>query len=451
MKKLSILKRIIIGVFLIGCGSIAAQSSLDNYVEIGIKNNLVLQQKNIGLEKALYSLKTANSLFFPTINIKGDYQSGEGGRTISLPLGDMFNPVYNTLNQLTASNAFPQINNMDYSFFPYNYYDVKVRTVIPIYNSDLIYNRKIQKEQVVMQECDVAIYKSELIKNIKVAYYNYLSAVKSVFIYENALKLAQEGKKINESLLNNGKSIKAYILRSESEIQNLEAKKTTAQQQVNNAQMYFNFLINAETNQNIDTLNVPSINQTIIKQYLLNEASVNNRTELKVLEQSASISETVYKMNKAYWHPKINAYLDLGSQESDWKFNNKSKYYFFGVQLDVPLFAAGKNRYNVKFAELDLKNQQLNNSNINNQLQLSAKTAKNNLLTSFENYKASLKELDAAAAYFNLIEKGYKEGVNTFIETVDSRSQYTAASLQEVISKYQLLAAVAAYEREINN
>jgi outer membrane protein len=42
------------------------------------------------------------------------------------------------------------------------------------------------------------------------------------------------------------------------------------------------------------------------------------------------------------------------------------------------------------------------------------------------------------------------EGINTFIETIDARNQLTTASLQLVINKYQLLAAVANYEREIN-
>jgi hypothetical protein len=94
-----------------------AQKPIDKYVEIGIKNSIVLQQKNISLDKAVYSLKEANSLFFPSINLKGDYQSGEGGRQIAIPLGDMLNPVYGTLNQLTMSNSFPQISNVETNFF----------------------------------------------------------------------------------------------------------------------------------------------------------------------------------------------------------------------------------------------------------------------------------------------------------------------------------------------
>ena len=427
-----------------------AQGSLEKYIETGLKNNLVLQEKNISLESALNALKTANSFFFPSMDFKGDYQSGDGGRSISFPVGDMLNPVYRTLNQLTSGNEFPDISNVEINFFPQNFYDLKVRTSLPIINSDLVYNRTIRKQQITMQEYDLEIYKSELTRNIQVAYYNYLSAAKSIAIYDGALSLAREAKRMNQSLLDNGKSLKAYVLRSESEIQSLEAKRTSALQQMNNARMYFNFILNTSPDEAIDTAYVLSIDQNIVDQYLLNEVSINARTELKALDQSASICQNVLKMNKAYWVPKLNGFLDLGSQGSDWKFNNKSKYYFLGFQLDFPLFSGGRNRIKVKQSELDLKNQLINNTYTHNQIKLSADMARNSLMESYKNYAASIKQLDAATAYNKLIEKGYKEGINTFIETIDARNQLTTASLQMVINKYQLLAALANYEREIN-
>ena len=427
-----------------------AQGSLEKYIEIGLKNNLVLQEKNISLESAMYALKTANSFFFPSMDFKGDYQSGDGGRSISFPVGDMLNPVYRTLNQLTSGNEFPDISNVEINFFPQNFYDLKVRTSLPIINSDLVYNRTIRKQQITMQEYDLEIYKSELTRNIQVAYYNFLSAAKSIAIYDGALSLAQEAKRMNQSLLDNGKSLKAYVLRSESEIQSLEAKRTSALQQMKNARMYFNFILNTSPDEVIDTAYVLSIDQNIVDQYLLNEASINARTELKALDQSASICQNVLKMNKAYWVPKLNGFLDLGSQGSDWKFNNKSKYYFLGFQLDFPLFSGGRNRIKVKQSELDLKNQLINNTYTHNQIKLSADMARNSLMESYKNYEASIKQLDAATAYNELIEKGSKEGINTFIETIDARNQLTTASLQMVINKYQLLAALANYEREIN-
>lgn len=431
-------------------GTATGQTSLDTYVEYGLQHNIVLQEKNISLSKAMYALKAANSMFLPSIGIKGDYQTGQGGRSINLPIGDLLNPVYSTLNELTNSNNFPQVQNAETYFLPRNYYDLKVRTSMPIFNSDLVYNRKIQNQQVILQKYDIDIYTKELTKNIKVAYYNYLSALQSVSIYESALNLAREGKRINESLLNNGKSLKAYVLRSESEIQNLEAARTEAMQQLQNAQMYFNFLINAENNTPPDTTGNYAVDNNLIEQYILAEASPANRTELKALDQSASLYETRLKMNKSYWVPRVSGFVDLGSQAYNWQFNNKSKYYFAGISLDIPLFASGKNMYQVKQSELDVKNQSLNRDYVNRQLQLSVDMARNNLGTLYAGYNASRKQTEAANAYYNLIEKGYREGVNSFIETIDARNQRTTASLKLVINKYQLLAALATYEREIN-
>jgi outer membrane protein TolC len=427
-----------------------AQKPLDKYVEIGIKNSIVLQQKNISLDKAVYSLKEANSLFFPSINLKGDYQSGEGGRQIAIPLGDMLNPVYGTLNQLTMSNSFPQISNVETNFFPKNFYDVKLRTSMPIINADLFYNRDIQKQQIKISEFEIEIYKKELSKNIKVAYYQYLSAAKAISVYENAIKVAQEAKRINEKLLNNGKTVKAYVLRAESEIQNLQSKITNSKQQEKNAQLYFNFLINASNDQVIDTLGSTELGEENIKNYLVSDLAISDRAELKAINQSISILSTVNNMNKNYWLPKLNGFIDLGSQASDWKYNDRSRYYFLGLQLDIPIFTGGSHLYKIKKSKLDVELQKSQLTYVQQQLNLSANVAKNSIKSHYQNYQSAVQQTTAAKAYLDLIDRGYKEGINTFIETLDARNQLTISQIQELISKYDLMASIAVYEREIN-
>ena len=431
--------------------TVKSQTILDNYVETGLKNNLVIQQKNISIEKAMYALKTANSLFFPTINLKGDYQSGEGGRQIALPLGDMLNPVYSTLNQLTAKNSFPQINNVDVNFFPNDFFDAKIRTSLTIYNSDLIYNRKIQKQKVMVQNYEIETYKTELTKNIRVSYFNYLSALQIISVYENALSLAYEGKRNNESLLKNGKGLKAYLLRSESEIQDLNAKKIAAQNQAKNAKMYFNFLINVEPTEDIKIIDSINIDPTLLNKFISNDFNVSNRTEIRESEQFVSIFKNAESMNKAYWQPKIAGFLDLGTQSSNWTFNNKSRYYFVGLQVDIPLFSSGNNIYKIKQSKLDLQNQVLNTNHTRNQILLSAEVAKNNLISAYQNYEATIKLMESATAYYELIDKGYKEGINTFLEMIDARTQISKTAVQMSVSKYELMSVLENYKREIKN
>jgi outer membrane protein len=83
---------------------ITAQSILQEYINEGLMNNLALQQKEAGYRQSLQTLREAKGLFYPAVSLNARYTVSEGGRVIEFPVGDMLNPVYTTLNQLTASD-----------------------------------------------------------------------------------------------------------------------------------------------------------------------------------------------------------------------------------------------------------------------------------------------------------------------------------------------------------
>lgn len=422
--------------------------NLDDYIRMGIDSNQVLQQRTIMLEKAMLSLKIANGMFVPSIGLIGNYTTGDGGRSIALPVGDLLNPVYATLNQLTSSDQFPQIENVNQNFFPKNFYDVRVRTSMPLINTDLVYNKKIQLQQRMLQEFEVAIYKRELVKNIKVAYYNYLSALEAKGIYESAMSRALESKRVNESLLTNGKGLPAYVLRAESEIENIKAQLTEAEQLVKNGKLYFNFLLNrdSEADINADFDPVKAVNLTAGTQP--SETSVREREELLQLQSAVELNSTVLKMKQAFWMPKLSGFVDLGAQAENLKYNSDANYYLIGLQLDMPLFAGFTNRYRIQQAKLDVRNTELNYGLITNQLKMSTKVARNAVSSAYQNYLSAQKQYEASLSYQKLIDRGYKEGVSTFIESIDARNQLTTTQLLLNINRYKVLIAEANLERE---
>lgn len=426
---------------------VKAQSSLDTYIEVGLQNNIVLQQKSVSLERALYSLKIANGMFMPSLSVIGNYTHGDGGRSISLPIGDMLNPVYSTLNQLTDSDAFPQIENVDQNFFPQNFYDVRTRVSVPIFNTDLVYNKKIQSQQIQLQEFEVTIYKRELIKNIKVAYFNYLAARKGSAIYESALTRAIESKRVNESLLANGKGLPAYVLRAQSEMETLSAQKNEADQLVRNAQLYLNFLLNRSADSLVEESYTVSL--TNAAQLLAQPVSGEFREELLQVQTGIEINTNLVKMKQSFWVPRVNGFVDLGAQAENMQYNSNANYYLLGLQVDVPLFAGFTNRYKTSQAKLDLKNSELNKTLVGQQVNMSSTMAQNSLRTAYQNYVSATKQLEAAQSYQHLIERGYKEGVNTFIESLDARNQLTTAQLLVTTNQYKVLIAEASLEREM--
>jgi outer membrane protein len=442
----TIIKSALVGLsMLVGAHISSAQAVLDDYINQALSNNIVLQQRSISMERAMLSLKIANGMFLPSVALQGNYTTGDGGRSIAIPIGDLLNPVYSTLNTLTNSDQFPQVENVSENFFPRNFYDVKARASMPIFNTDLVYNRKIQRDQVLLQEFEITTYKRELVRNVKESYFNYLSAREGVRIYQSALTRAGEGKRVSESLLANGKGLPAYVLRAESEIESIKSQILSAERQEHNAKMYFNFLLNRQLEEEIkvDTA-LPSV--SLLKQEELSD--IQKREELKQLQTLVELNTNVLKMKQSFWSPRVGGFVDIGAQAQDMKYNQDANYYLVGLQVDVPLFAGFTNRHKITQAKLDVKNAELSFNNVRQQLGMSGTMALNSLVTAHQNYQSAQKQLEAVQSYQKLIDRGYREGVNTFIEDVDARNQLTSAQLLLTINYYKVLTAEANYERE---
>ncbi len=426
----------------------AQSSSLDKYVAEGLKNNLVLQQKDIDIKKAFYALKYAESLFQPAVSFLGSYQTGAGGRSISLPVGDLMNPVYATLNQLTASDKFPAIKNVEQDFIANNFFDAKIRTTIPIFNRELNYNKKIQQQKVVLEQVELDGFKLELAKKINVAYYTYCAAIKVIDIYESALNLSNENLRTNERLLKNGKGLSAYVLRSQSEQETNRSRLTEAKKTAENALLYFNFLLNRNGD---DSINIQGnltdeLNNAILMMSV--QPEVASRPEIRALKEEMLLHKTNIRLNESNWMPKINGSIDIGSQAGNFNFNSNSKYYNAGIQLEMPIFSGNRNSIKIKQAKLDKQKAELNLHQTSQQLSLSAATVRNNLIAVYQNYQSALKRTEAASSYQRLIERGFREGINTFIEDIDARNVLTTAQLQANIDFYNVLIAAANLQAE---
>jgi outer membrane protein len=417
---------------LLGSQTLRAQTRLDAYLQEGLSNNEGLKQQEFLFEKSLHALKEAKSLFVPTVAFNATYTMAGGGRTIDFPAGDLLNPAYTTLNQLTGSNSFPQIENKSILINPNNFYDAKLHTVYPVINAERIYNQKIKVGQADLQKIEVAIYKRELVKEIKTAYYNYLQACEAATIYENATKLVRENARINTALFNNEKINRTAVTRSNNELTKILAQVSTANQNVNNARAYFNFLLNRSLDATIEIDTIKSVPSSAI----VNDSSVVKREELLKLYTAKSINKNIIALSNASKKPRLNSFLDLGSQGFDFNVNNKTPYYFFGLSLEWDIFSGGKNKSKVGEAEADQKSLEAQTIYVQQQLALQLKIASNLFAAAVVNYQAAVSQVQASEKYYADVLRLYKEGAVLFIELLDAQNQLVSAQLQANISLY---------------
>lgn len=419
-----------------------SQNKLEDYIKIGLQNNEVVKQYNFDINRSIWALKEAKSLFYPTTSINANYTVADGGRTIDIPIGNMLNPVYATLNQITNSNAFPTLENQSVLINPNNFYDAKIHTTMPLLNYEIIYNKKIKTYQNDLQKVELDIYKRELVKDIKIAYYKYIQSTEAISIYEIALQLTLENQRVNQSLFKNDKINRTAVLRSDNEVKRIKAKLEEARQNSKNAQAYFNFLIN----QKLDTEIAFDKDNTLIPVDFDSE-NTKAREEFSKLKTASEINTTLSKLTQSYWFPKLSGFIDLGVQDFDFEVNKQSRYYFGGVALEWNIFSGNKNKYKMKQIQEEKKSINSQTDNVRQQLLLQYEINRNNLLSKIEIYKSEKNQNLAAKKYNDDISKLYKEGQVIYIEVLDAQNQYINSLLNSNIAFYDTWIAFAELER----
>ena len=425
-------------MMLLSFGALGQSEILNNYVQEGLKNSQTLKQQNFQLQKAVFALSEAKTLFKPNINFNTTLSAAQGGRKIEIPIGDLVNPVYTTLNKLTSSNSFPQIQNTSEQLVPRDFYDVRVRTTMPLINAELKYNQAIKQDQITMQQNEIQIYKRELVRDIKLAYINYLKATEAIKVYENALKILRESERVNESLIKNGLANPTVLVRTRNEISKINAEFDNSRGNQKNAAAYFNFLLNKDFTEKI-TLD------SLSKDGLKSELAEGHREELDKIQTGISINRQLLGINQSYKKFKIGASLDLGSQgrfaqiaSTDKNFFAPNTFVLLGISFDLPVYSFGRNQLKIKQSEMEIASLDAQMQQVRNQLDLQAELAKNSLNSAKEIYESKASQVSTAERYYRDMFRRYKEGNLNFIELLDAQTQTTTAQLQQSISLYDV-------------
>ena len=423
----------------------AAQSTLDGYIKVGLDSNLALHQKNFDLRKAQLDLQRAGTLFYPQAGFSSQYTLANGGRTQSIPVGDLLNEAYSTLNQLTGTNKFPQVANQSIQFLPNDYHDTKMEVTVPVINADLRYNRQVKSELINGRRADVDIYRRDLVQHIRQAYYQYLQAGKAVEIYSNALNLVKENLRVSGKFVENRMATKEIVLRAKAQVSQVESSLIGARNQLRNAIAYFNFLLNRP----LDTplITDSSLTNDPITPLHPSAELPAGREELLKVRSAQKVLETNLKWSRSYLIPKLNAFYDVGFQGYGLHFDNSQFYQVAGLQLQWPLFKANDNKYKIRQSEIDLASVHDQYRELTQQLTLQAQTIANDYSSSVEALQSLADEVESGRASFRLTEKRYAEGQALQIEVIDARTQLTNAEIRYSLGRLTVLDRAAELER----
>ena len=415
----------IILILTFGVNMAVAQDFLP-LVNMAWENNHELKAKNFQLESATKSFLEAKAMYGPDVKFGIQYTLAAGGRSIAFPVGDLLNPVYSTLNQLTLSNAFPQIENVNEQFLPNNFYDARFRVTQAIYYPDLAINKKLKMEMLEQKKLEIKAFKRLVSKQTMQAYIQYAMTQNAIDIYLSADTLLNEAKRTTQSMIRNGIALPTAMSRLENQSAQLLSQKTEALSNQKNAENVLRFVLGINETGSITSLDGFNRIPTLVLD------NIADREELLQLKQATIMQSLAVQREEKHYLPKIGAQLDAGSQDFDFGWE---PYALLGINVDMNIYDSKKHHHRKQAAKAEIMATEAMYLQAQNQIKLQQNVAKENLNTAIKQANIFETRIKATQKIYDEVFAKYKEGTAGYIELVDAQTQYTQIKMQHLLAK----------------
>lgn len=396
-------------------------------------NNELLQSHNETINAATFAAKEAKALYGPTIKFNTVYTLAAGGRTIQFPVGDLLNPVYSTLNQLTQSSSFPQLENQNVNFLPNNFYDAKFRVEQPIFYPELAINKSLKEGELEIKSLDVKIAKRAVAREVMLTYFQ----LKQAETYSNVLaesgKLLDEAARTTASMVANGIALPSTKIRVEAQRQALQQQVIEAENSITNARAYLRQLLGSELVDSVNLDELPAIPLT----------TAGIREELLQLEKASDLMSLAIKKEDLFYKPKLGAALDAGSQAFNFGW---SPYVLLGINLDINLYDHKRHQYRKDQAKANIMANDLKKSYVTEQLSLKQEVSKNNLMAALRQAATFDTRIKSAERNFKDVSIKYREGIAGYLELLDAENLLTTTRLQYTLARFNAWAKWADFQ-----
>src|SRR6266566_9856086 len=196
---------------------------LGQLVTEALRTNLGLEGERLAERRVAAEVREARGLFFPSLGLQSRYSRLGGVPNI----GDLINPAYATLNQLTGTNRFP--TNINFTL-PQRH-ESRLELVQPLFNAGILANYAVARARADGQRMQLAAAARQLAADVQVAYLQEGTARRAVEIYEATLLLVQENERVAERLLGAGSATPEAVFRARAERADVEQQLAEAREQ----------------------------------------------------------------------------------------------------------------------------------------------------------------------------------------------------------------------------
>lgn len=443
---------------------------VSDLVDEALGQNLTLRQQTLRLEQSRSRLDEARGGFFPTLDVQARYTRAAGGRTIDFPVGDLLNPVYQTLNTLTPDSPdFPMIENQEINFLREREQDSRLRLSQPLFAPAVLYGTRAQRHLVEAESAATESTRQEVARDVQVAYFRYRTAQQQVQILGATLQRVEENLRTSKRLVSADRATPDVAFRAEAEVLAVRQRLEEAQAGQRQARSALNLLLDRPLGTEIPEPRLTSAE--LVERRLasvlgtqgsapeqpvsaasfsalpdLQETAGAARPELRQLSQSLEATRDRRRVEQMRYLPTVALVLEGGIEGTTYAVDADARFGLASVVLQWNLFNGFRDQARIEQAELAAREIDVQRESVRQQIELQVQQALDDVRVAQRSLETAGARKQAAASSFRLTKRRYDVGRANLVTFTDAQAALTEADLNLTVTRFRVLTRLAELE-----
>lgn len=333
-----------------------------------------------------------------------------------------------------------------------------------IFNQAVFTGLKAAKTTREFYRINAQLTEEQVIEKVATTYYEVYKTKSQVETLDKTISNTTRVRDVIQSLFENGLAKKIDLDRTNVTLNNI---KSSRQQLINALQVQENslkYLIGMDINTPIE---LPDNTFDVTHHALVDETtSIDNRTEIKLLEKQSELLALNKKATEAQAYPSLSlmanyGYLGIGDKFpwfQSYPGAYWSDYAAVGLNLNIPIFNGGSIRAKVKQAQIEIEKLEVDTRDTRLALNLSLQNAITQINNSMITLNTQRNNVNLAKEVLDNVENNYKFGLASLTDLLDAetsyadaQNNYTNALLDFKLAEIQLIKAKGELNTLTNN
>ncbi|OQP64171.1 transporter [Niastella vici] len=413
-----------------------AEATLPNCIRYGLEHQPAIRASMVDEEITETTIRNKLADWYPQLNLTANYQY-----YLKMPVS-----IFPDFTNPTGPKREIQTGVRNYS-------TPQLALTQTIFNRDVLLASRTARDVRLQARQTTTAGKIDVTAAISKAFYDVLLTRQQIQVLEETITRLDRSLKDAFYQYQSGVADKTDYKRATISLNNAKAGRKAAQEQLAARYAYLKQQMGYPAEQPLQLSFDTAHMEGAIAFDTLQKVRYESRIEYQQMQTRQQLLQANVKYNQWSYIPTLSAfgYYNLVYQNDEFSklYSHSFPNSYIGLQLAWPLFQGSKRLWNIRQANLQLKRNEYEITDLKNTINTQYSQAMATYKSNLSDFYTQKENLELASDVYNTLQLQYKAGVKTYLEVIIAETDLHTTQLNYYNSLYQLLSSKIDVEKAL--